>query len=310
MRVQRQITAAEAVQEAMEFARSSWRRAGLIQLVAAAGIAMLFISLRAPLAPAAAGRLSQAGLVVSLLAWAPLWAVLHSLALGGSAARRVWRGGLQFGWTELRFLVLGGAAVVAATLSLLPLVAISAGVFLVCHGMGQIDLWPFGRLQISFLIAALVWLAGAASLGYAAARLAFSPAATVSRRRLVIAEAWPLTEGRVGAVAAAWILAQGPAVLCLALLALADSLELLDNSTRWPMPDAIVAGAILGLIVAFVQAPLTSGVLGLMYRRQRTDRAEAAVEPPVSPLAPPRSRPISVGEPLAMQALSPSRSNR
>ncbi|HTK36423.1 MAG TPA: hypothetical protein VL358_14220 [Caulobacteraceae bacterium] len=283
----RQPTAFEAVRDGLEFTRSAWRSAGLIQLFAATGIALLFIGVRAPLEPGTADRLSRLGLAISLLAWAPLWGTLHRLALGGAAARRVRIGGLQFDMTALRLLVLGWGAWAAMLFSLLPLVAISALVFILFHGFGMVRLGPFGDIQISFLIAALVWLAGMAALGYLAARMAFAPAASVSRRRLTIAEAWPLTEGRVTFIARTWALAQAPALLCLALLLLTDSLELLDEAaraSRWPMSDAILGGAVLGFIAAFVHAPLTAGVLGLLYRRHRAERAAAAAPAPPSPL--------------------------
>jgi hypothetical protein len=187
-------------------------------------------------------------------------------------------------------------------LSLLPLVAVSALVFILFRGLGLVRLGPLGAFQISFLIAAGVWLAGMAGLGYAAARLAFAPAATISRRRLVVVEAWPLTEGSIPTIIWSWFLAQAPALLALAVLALADSMELQDalgSRSRWPMPDAIVAGAILGLVMAFIHAPLTSGVLGVLYRRQRSERARiaAAIPAPRAPVEP-APIPASAPEPL------------
>jgi hypothetical protein len=280
-----QPTAVEAVQDGLEFTRSAWRSAGLIQLFAAAGVALLFIGVRAPLQPGTAGLLSRLGLVISLVAWAPLWGTLHRLALGGAAARRVRAGGLQFDMTALRFLLLGWGGWTVMLFSLLPMVAVSAVVFILFHGLGMMRLGPFGDIRISFLIAALVWLAGMAALGYVAARMAFAPAASVSRRRLTIAEAWPLTEGRVMLIAKTWALAQAPALLCLVLLVLTDSLELLDEAaraSRWPMPDAILGGAVLGFIAAFIHAPLTAGVLGVLYRRQRAERAAAAAPAPLA----------------------------
>jgi hypothetical protein len=297
-----QPTAADVVRDGVEFTRWAWRSAGLIQLIAAVGMAMLFIAIRAPLKPAEAELVSDLGVLISLLAWAPLWTTLHRLALGGASAQRVRYGGLYGDRSDFRVLTLGWGFWVALLFSMLPLVAVSAGVFIVFRPLGLIGLGPLGHFQISFIIAALVWLAGMAGLGYVAARLAFAPAATISRKRLVIVEAWALTEGRVKLIAKTWALAQAPALLCLALLALADNIELqggLASSSRWPMPDAILAGAVMGFVAAFIHAPLTAGILGLLYRRQRAGRAAQASA------TPPRTRatlwPAADREPLVRQ---------
>ena len=299
-----QVTTSEAVREAVEVTRWAWRRAGLAQLAAAAAIALLFVSVRGPLQPGAAETCGDLGLIIGAVSWAPLWGALHRLALGGAAAARVRFGGLQFDQTELRFLALGGVAAMAAVLLMLPLVAVSAAVFILFRGLGLIHLGPLGGFQISFLIAAAVWLAGVAAFGYAALRLAFAPAATASKRKLVIVETWPLTARYIRAVGWGWILAQAPLLLCLALLGVADSIELQDrlgSTSRWLLPDAILAGAVLGFVVAFIEVPLTAGLLGLMYRRQRAERALAASTAPApKPVAPPR-RAEAGWEPLVFQ---------
>ncbi len=81
-----------------------------------------------------------------------------------------------------------------------------------------------------------------------------------------------------------WLLAQAPAVLVVVLLALMDQFARQDvvwgARGRWPLIDAAVGGLVLGLVLAFVQAPLTVGVLGYLYRARRERyRALSAVTP-------------------------------
>ena len=273
------ISAADAAREAMEFTRSAWRRLWGVQLLAAAGPALVFLSVRGPFTPAMSAQLWALGWIIAFAAWAPLWAGTHRLALGGAAANRIWLGGLQFGPTECRLLVLGFAASLGIVLSLLPLVAVSAGVFIFARGLGRVAVAGLGRLQVSFLIAAGIWISAGLAMGYVAARFAFSPPATVARRRLALADTWFLTQGRVSTIVAARALAQAPALLVFALMALVDSLELQDvvgDRTRWPLPDAIAGGTVLGLVTAFLQVPLTAGVLACLYQDQRARRASAA----------------------------------
>jgi hypothetical protein len=299
-------TAADAFKGAVDFTRRAWRRAGLAQLVMAAGLAMMFVSLRAAMQPAATARLWNLGFLLSLAAWAPLWAALHRLALGGAAAGRVRFFGLQFDRTELRFLGLGLVAVMSLVLMVLPLVGISAAIFILFRPLGLVALGPLGSLQISFLIAATVWLAGVGALAYAGLRFAFAPSATVSKRRIAVLETWPMTADYQRAVGAGWLLAQAPMLLCIALLVVMDAVEMHDRgafSSRWPLFDAWVGGAILGFTAAFIEAPLTAGVLALLYRRQRHWRARFAARVP-----PPAAHPVRLPatperrwEPLAIR---------
>ena len=93
-------------------------------------------------------------------------------------------------------------------------------------------------------------------------------------------------------------------MLCLALLALADAVELqdkLESTSRWLLPDAIVGGAVLGFVIAFIQAPLTAGVLGLLYRHQRAGRARFAARVPPPRVVAPVKRPEPAWEPLVFQ---------
>lgn len=277
----------EAVASAFEFCRTAARRAWAVQTLSALGVALVFVSFRGRMSPAEAADLSEIGSLVVLTAAASLWGALYRLELGGAAARGLDAFGLQFGGAELRLIALWLAFVAAVLLVWLPVVAASAIGFVLFRGAGEVTFGALGAVQVSFLIVAALWLAAAGAFAFACARLAFAPAATVACGRLVLRDAWALGRGRTGAVLAAWLLAQAPALLVLVGLAALDSVELRDalggSRSRWPLPDAALGGLVLGLVAAFVQVPLTVGVLGYLYREGR-ERVGAVAARNVAPL--------------------------
>ena len=266
-------TVGDAAASAVDFARDAARRLWGVQALCAFGLTLVFISLRGQLGPGEALDLWIIGWTTALASAAPLWAGLYRLELGGAAARDLGPGGVQFGKAELRLLGLAVAFFAAAALAWLPVVAVSALIFVVFRGLGQVVLGPLGGIQVSFLIVMLVWLAAAGLFGWACARMAFAPAATIGKRRLVVQEAWELGREREKPLFLAWILAQAPALLAVVLLALMDSLEAQAPTwavrDRWPLTDAAIAGLALGFVVAVIQVPLTVGVLGYLYRLRR-----------------------------------------
>ena len=282
-------TLGDAAASAVEFTREAARRLWGVQTLCAFGLALVFISLRGRVSPAEAVDLWRIGWVVAAVSAAPLWAGLYRLELGGAACRGLGPAGVQFGMAELRLIALGLAFLCAALLAWLPVVAVSAIVFVLFRGVGEVALGPLGEVQVSFLVASALWLTALGGFAWACARMAFAPAATIGKRRLVLREAWALGRGRVATVLAAWILAQAPAMLTLALLALVNQMELQDPvwgaRSRWPVVDAAAGGLVLGLVVAFVQVPLTVGVLGRLYRARR-DRIRLQSAPRMHALGP------------------------
>jgi hypothetical protein len=203
------------------------------------------------------------GLATALVAWAPLWTGLYAAALG----RPVAVGGLQFGGAEARFLGLLASGLAALAVALLALVAVSAGALVAFNLMGPMGLPLVGQVPGGVVAAALVWLFGLGGLAWAGARLAFAPAMTLVEARLVIEPAWPAARGRAGAVLVAVLLAHGPTLLALSLVGLFDSFAgLAPFAGGWPRPLAIMGGAAFGILVAFVQAPLTAGALVALHR--------------------------------------------
>jgi hypothetical protein len=270
----------------MAFARDALRRVWGVQALATLGMAMVFAALRGRMTAAQAADLCSVGVWTLLVAAAPLWAGLYRLELGGKALRGLGPAGLQFGLAEARFIVLGAAFLAGAALVWLPVVAVSALVFVLFRFAGAVSLPHVGDIQVSFLIVAALWLGVLGGFAWACARFAFAPAATVGKRRLVLREAWKLGRGRALTVLSGWCLAQAPALLALAVIALLDQLQTQaapwGTGGRWPLVDASVAGLVLGGVVAFVQAPLTVGVLSYLYRARR-ERFRALTEPPPRP---------------------------
>jgi hypothetical protein len=272
------ITAGQAAQDAIDFTVRSWRDAWAVQTLFAAGLAMAFVGLRGRLDPADAGDLSTIGWATTLMLTGPLVAALLRLRIGGSALRGLGPGGLQLGLAELRLLVIGVAGAGAALLAWLPVVAVSAVVFIAFRPAGMAELPLLGPIRVSFLVAAGVWLAALAGFFYVAARMALALPATVGKRRLVLLEAWSLAEGQAGALVGGLLLTGLPLLALGAATLFLDRLAVQDPSwgamRTWQLPDSIMAGAVLGAVVAFVQLPLSVGALGAVYCAQRARRME------------------------------------
>jgi hypothetical protein len=264
------LTVGEATQSAVDFTRAAMSSLWGVQTLAALGVALAFVAVRGRITAAEAADLGRLGSWTILVTVAPLWAGLYRLELGGKALRGLGLAGFQFGMAELRMVALTLAFLGAALMIWLPVVAISALVFILFRFAGQVALGPLGVVQVSFLIAAGVWLAALGGFTWACGRCAFAAPASVGKRRLVLVDAWALGRGQAGLVVWTWLLAQAPLLLTLTLLALVNSLEAQDGMRgRWPLADAGVGGLVLGLVCAFIQAPMTVGVLGHLYRARR-----------------------------------------
>lgn len=260
----------EAARAGIDLARLAWPRLWGAQTLAAVGLAAIFFAVRGPSVATGEPWLLRTGVLLASLAAAPLWGGLYRLALG-VGPRTPGLGGLSFGRDELRLVGLTLAAAIAAILAWLPLVALTALLFILLHDAGQLGLGPLGPVQVSFLAVAAAWFAALGAFVYVDGRLSLAPAATVGEGRLVLARAWSATRGRAGVALIARGLVRAPVLLTLALLALADSFEaqavILGGAHRWPLADALVGGGLLGAVVGFIQVPMTVGALSSLYRR-------------------------------------------
>lgn len=286
----RAITAIEALEDATDFARDIWRDAWGVQGLFALGVALVFVSIQAGLPSAIAWDLGTIGWALLLATILPLTGALIRLNIGGVALRDLGPLGLQFGRGEACLFVLAIAGAGASLLALLPLVAVSAIVFIVFHGLGMASLPLLGEVRIPFLIAAAVWIAGLGAYVYAGARLSLAPVATVGKRHLVLAQAWALGEGQVGAVLGALVFSLCPLILTVGLLVWMDGWVTIDpilgRMRTWDLPQAALGGVVLGAVMAFIQIPVALGVISAVYCAQRERRLveTRALEPPPPPV--------------------------
>ena len=268
------ISAVRVLRNALAFTRGAWRRAWGIQALAAAGVALVFVSLRGRVPPSQAWDLWTIGWAVVAVTAAPLVGTLLRVRLGGAAQRCMGPAGLQFGMTELRLLTIAVAWVGATLLTVLPMVAISAACFVIFRDLGMVELPLLGSLRISFLMAAVFCLIVLGLYAYGLARLSLALPATVGKRRLVLVEAWRMSQGYAGPLIWGVIASLAPSLLLVAAAVELDALALQDPTwgamSRWPLPDAILAGAVFGSVLSFIQAPLTLGVVAAVYCARRT----------------------------------------
>ena len=284
--MQATITARQATHDACDFTLRAWRGAWGVQAVFALGLGLLFVSRLAGMPSEDAANLASVGWAVTLTATAPLAAALLRIRLGGAAPRELGPAGLQFGMAELRLVIATAAWAVAAVLVWLPMVAVSAAVFIVLGGAGSVDPPLLGPVRLCFLVAGGAWIAAAVAFVYAAVRLTLGGPATVGRGRLVLLDAWSLGAGRTGVLLGALLATAAPLCMTLAVVLLLDRLASLGGMML-PV-DAILASGVFACVLSFVQAPLTAGVLGAVY----ADAVGGAAQPdplrePVQPLLAP-----------------------
>ncbi len=277
------ISAGGALRDALAFTHFAWRRAWGIQVLSAIGVALLFVSLRGRLSASQAWDMWSIGWAVTAVTAAPLAGTLLRLRLGGAAMKCMGPAGLQFGMTELRLLVIALAWAGATLLTILPLVAVSAFAFVVFRGFGMAELPLLGPVRVSFLLAALFFLSTLAVYGYGLARMSLALPATVGKRRLVLWEAWQLGRGYVGTLFWGQAISLTPSVLLFVAVIQLNALAVHDPTwgslIAWPLPDAVMAGVVIGSVMSFIQAPLSLGVIAAVYCDQRQVRTEMTRQP-------------------------------
>jgi len=145
-------------------------------------------------------------------------------------------------------------------------------------------LGPGGQAAMSLLILTLL-----AVLIFLSTRLVLAAAATVARKQVVVFQTWPLTKGEFWRILAAVILVNIPAILAGIVAALVASLLVGDgDATALPLPVAVIAAAIPGVVSAFIVLPLSAGLTAYLYRGLRPLDGDQGVEarPASSPPAP------------------------
>jgi hypothetical protein len=268
------VTANEALADGLAYVRDAWRDVWAVQLLVAVGVALVFVS-QMGRGVANAGELFCVGAAVILVSLAPLFGALYRIELGGKAEKTLGPLGLQLGLAEGRLWVIWLVRGIGAVAAALAVTAVSALAFILLRPLGAIRVGSGVSWQISFLIAAALWLTAGAFCVYAAARLSLVSPTSVDRERLVLSEVWPTHRRQSISLTAAWIAVRIPSFVLLLVFLLVDGLENGRLAFRpWPLPDAAVAGLLIGGVLAFVQAPLAVGALASFYRH--IPRADAA----------------------------------
>jgi hypothetical protein len=256
------ISPVQALAGACGFTAWVWRRVWAMQVLAAVGPAVVFVGLFAALDPGRAADLICVGAALTLVTAPPLAGAVLRQRMGGAALRGLGPAGLQFGMLELRLIGAVAGWIVATLLAWLPIVVAVSAILVAFHGVGEVRIRGLGAVPASFLIAGGVVAGAAAAYGYGFIRMLMTLPASVARSRVALAEGWRASAGAEGAVAGGVLFSLAPAALASWAVARLDGLA---SPQGWAWQDATVVGAAFGILMAFVQAPLTLGVLGAVY---------------------------------------------
>jgi hypothetical protein len=262
------ITVSEALDEALDFARGAWRDAWVPVVLTGAGWALLVVAANAQLSDSAAATLRTAGILL-LLFHIPLLGALYRSALGGRPYRGLGPGGLQIGGVEARLLVVNAVIGFFCILACAPMMLLSGLFYLGLRRFDGVSLGPLGHWEWWFLAAAVFWAAFILGLIYLLGRLATATPLSIERRRILPWDSWTLTPGHGRAIAMAFIVGHMPTLIVLVALKAFGWIETDAIPTGmhgpWPLPEAIGAGALTGVVLAGLQAPLSVGLIAVFY---------------------------------------------
>jgi hypothetical protein len=251
--------------EGSDLARGALRTAWAPILVLVAAYTVMFLN-----GHAAAGDWQPGPLTwiapLALLAYAPLYGALYRAALGGPGARTRGLGGLQWSGVEWRLVVVGAVLVIVAGLVAVPFLAATGLAALLPGSHAPVNIGPFGTLSRWALAAIPIWLVFAVVAAPRLARLMLSWPFSVARGKIQPFGGFGISRRSGWGILVALVLAQGPILLSVALvyaLSLISADPVMGGA--WPLPQAVAAGVLVGLLNAAVQAPLSAGVLAGAY---------------------------------------------
>ena len=288
------IPVSEAIDEAVDFARGAWREAWAPMAVTGFGWLLIVVGGHAQVTPEVADIATKLGWGLQVFNL-PLLGALYRLGVGGQAYRGLGPGGLQLGGVEGRVAAVNAVLAFFCLLTCLPMIVLSGVFFLVLHRIGGVTLGPAGPWAWWFLLSVVFWAGLLAWLVYMCGRLSMATPLSVERRRILPFTGWPLTEGYGRVIATAFTLAQAPTLIVVLALAAFGWIEPADVPVGlhgpWPLAEAIGAGAVVGMVLSGLQAPLSVGLLTFFYdvlAPAEDDRVPAAPideAPPAPPVA-------------------------
>jgi hypothetical protein len=268
----------ESVRAAFAFRKAHWRAVGGVLAFAAAGATVETAGdLSGDKGLAAVGQLAY--LVAVCMGYAALMRLAFADENPGDKEFIPGQSGFQWGRPEWRLigvaLLLFFAFMIGASLVFFLTIVISIAAGL----SGKIGpdatpqqmaaaLGPGGSaalvlLVIGFCIAAV----------YTAVRLSLAPAATIARGKIEVFSTWGLTKGQALRLIAATLLSSLPSILAGVFLAVFVGVlgrkTGAEGAMQVAMPLALIPGAVTGAVLAFVQLPVSVGLVAYLYRGLR-----------------------------------------
>jgi hypothetical protein len=276
----------QSARAAMEFRRLHWRRVlGVLCAVALGG------TLNTAGELSGNEGLSAVGELIYVISTAMAYAALMRLAFAdehpGDPEFKPGSHGFQWGRPEWRLLGVAGL-ILFAYLIALALFIFLAMLVIIVSGVSNVvregetpeallrALGPGGATVLGLLV--IVFVGG---LIYVAVRISLAPAATVSRRRISVFDTWRLTKGQVWPILLATILISVPSIGAGLVVGLVQNQAGEPTGPRGAlqiaMPGALVVGLVPGLVVAFLQLPLSVGLVAYLFRGLRPPEEAAGV---------------------------------
>ena len=268
------------LERALNFSATAWRDVWLVMSLSAAGPAAVFFGVFGPVSRDMSQMLLLGGAAWSAVFWAPQTAGLYRSALNQMSGRDERRhalglAGLKWGMTEVRLIGLASLMFLLAVLLVIPAAAVLGAVTIALRTQTELGLQTcmrYGAYAALAVFAAypLIWL-----------RVSLGGPATVAEGRIRLFQTWPLTKGRLTAVAWRTVALMALTPLgAIAALALDPYLRIEPaiGQPYWPLSfaagGAVAAGLFYGAFVPSMFAGLQTQ-LYLVWRPKVNGRARA-----------------------------------
>lgn len=296
-RVAARLTVSELIAEASDVSRGAWRAGWAPILLLTLAHTVIFLDRHVAHGGAATGLMTAAACALMIF-YVPLYGALYRLALGGRIAGGRGVGGLQWDGVEWRLIAVGVVIAFVTGLVLMPFLA-ATGVIALVIGLDRtvpVDL--LGPTALWKVLCLPVWLLCFVVMAARVSRLMLGWAYSSAREKAEPFAGWAPSKRSGWSIAWALLVCWTPLLIgYLGVLAFsmieADALA----PQIWPLPEAILAGIVLGLIKTAVVAPLSVGVLCGAYwlleeREAQPAMADAGADDAAIHAAPAQPQPV------------------